>query len=180
MDYHLIVFIVVVLFWIVRGIYRGFQWLAKQIVGGAAGPSPAELARQRMLAEAQRTATGQASQASGQATQTGNRATGSYRPAQTARPASPARQPQAGGPAVPYEATTEEFQTQTRQLVADEPAPLQTPLASTPPVSDQPRILTLFAGPDDLLRAIILQEALGPPLSRRHPSPIAVENAPPA
>ncbi len=179
MDYHLIVFIIVALIWIVRGIYRGFQWLAKQLVGGATGPSPAELARQRMLAEAQRTATGQAPPATEQAAQTG-RATGSYRPSQPFTQTGPPRQPQAGGPAVPVEATTREFQTQTRQMFAEEPAPIQTPLASTAAVSLDAGTPTLFNGPDDLMRAIILQEVLGPPLCRRRHAPAPPETPPAA
>lgn len=176
MNSHAIEFVVILLYLIGVGIYRFVRWLAKQIGGGAAGPSPAELARQRMLAEAQRTATGQAPPATGQAA----RATGSYRPSQPFTQTTPPRQPQAGGPAVPVEATTREFQTQTRQMFAEEPTPIQTPLASTAAVSLDAGTLTLFNGPDDLLRAIILQEVLGPPLCRRRQTPAPLETPPAA
>jgi len=76
------------------------------------------------------------------------------------------RQPQAGGPAVPREATERDFRRQEDDLAAWETAALGGPLQSPDPVIVP--VKKLFGSSDDLIRAIILREALGPPLSRRH------------
>ncbi|MGI4792428.1 MAG: hypothetical protein ACRYFS_26675 [Janthinobacterium lividum] len=88
-----------------------------------------------------------------------------------------ARQPSAGGPAVTNETTRRDFQRQEQALEASEPAGLNTSLlagASSP--TAQPN--RLFGGTDDLVRAIILQEVLGPPLSRRKPAPVHTPQLP--
>jgi hypothetical protein len=79
------------------------------------------------------------------------------------------RQPSAGGPAVPVETNRQEFVRQEQGLVASEPAGLGVLLTSSAPPAAAPN--ALFGGTDDLVRAIILQEVLGPPLSRRKPLP---------
>lgn len=94
-------------------------------------------------------------------------------PAQAGRPA-PAvryrlRQPEAGGPAVPAETNRQDFVRQEQELFASEPAGLGVSLMAPSPPAAAPN--ALFGGTDDLVRAIILQEILGPPLSRRKPSP---------
>jgi hypothetical protein len=79
------------------------------------------------------------------------------------------RQPQAGGPAVPKPATSRSIRREEQTLIASEPAALNASLlspANLPTV--QPN--SLFAGTDDLIRAMILQEVLGPPLCRRSSS----------
>ena len=75
------------------------------------------------------------------------------------------RQPAAGGPAVPKDATRTDMEQQEQALFFSEPAALNSPLTSMPPSAAPAR--RLLSGPDDLIRAIILQEVLGPPLSRR-------------
>ncbi len=80
------------------------------------------------------------------------------------------RQPQAGGPAVPEETTRQDFERQEREMFGAEPAALGASLTSAPVRPSAP-VNSLFGGTDDLVRAIILQEVLGPPLSRRKPQP---------
>lgn len=80
------------------------------------------------------------------------------------------RQPQAGGPAVPDETSRQDFERQERELFGAEPAALGAPLTSASARPSAP-VNSLFGGTDDLVRAIILQEVLGPPLSRRTPQP---------
>ena len=80
------------------------------------------------------------------------------------------RQPEAGGPAVPTETNRQDFVRQERELVASEPAGLGVSLSS-PDRRPDTTLNSLFGGTDDLVRAIILSEVLGPPLSRRASSP---------
>lgn len=75
------------------------------------------------------------------------------------------RQPQAGGPAVPAETSRQDLVRQEQELFASEPMGLGVSLTSSAPPAAAPN--ALFGGTDDLVRAIILQEVLGPPLSRR-------------
>jgi len=79
------------------------------------------------------------------------------------------RQPSAGGPAVPAEASRQDFVRQEQELFASEPAALGVSLTSSAATAAAPN--ALFGGTDDLVRAIILQEVLGPPLSRRKSPP---------
>ncbi len=81
------------------------------------------------------------------------------------------RQPSAGGPAVPLETSRQDFVRQEQELFASEPTGLGVSLASS--ASDATAPNSLFGGTDDLIRAIILQEVLGPPLSRRKSPPPA-------
>lgn len=81
------------------------------------------------------------------------------------------RQPSAGGPAVPVETNRQDFVRQEQDMFASEPAGLGVSLTS-PASAPSAAPNALFGGTDDLVRAIILQEVLGPPLSRRkRPSP---------
>lgn len=81
------------------------------------------------------------------------------------------RQPSAGGPAVPFETDRQDFERQEQDLFASEPSALGALLSSPPPPQPAAAPNILFNGTDDLIRAIILQEALKPPLSRRHSAP---------
>lgn len=148
MHYEAIVFVLVALFWILRAIFRFFKWAGGRLKGGAAGVNAFRQAAQPPQAPPPAR-------------------TPPTRPAPppTARPMP--RQPQAGGPAVPREATERDFQRQEEELVSSEPLGLGTPLRSSA-ASAAPR-KRLFDSSDDLVRAIILREALGPPLSRRRP-----------
>ncbi len=80
----------------------------------------------------------------------------------TPPPAPPAFVPP---PVVGREATTADFESQEQALQSSEPARLRVmrPAAPPPPL---PKLALSLKG-DDLLRAVILQEVLGPPLSRR-------------
>lgn len=85
------------------------------------------------------------------------------------RPYALVRRPEAGGSAVPVEATTASFDARERDLQRETvPARDMLPVLNTPLPEPAP---TLFAGPDDFVRAFILQEALGPPLCRRTSGP---------
>jgi len=77
--------------------------------------------------------------------------------------------PPSGPPAVSREATTADFARQEQELEATEPARLG-PVRPAVTAPTRPRLGLSLAG-DDLLRAVILQEVLGPPLSRRPRSP---------
>ncbi len=77
------------------------------------------------------------------------------------------RQPEAGATAVPTETNRQDFVRQEQELFTSEPASLGVSLTSPPPSAAAPN--ALFGGTDDLVRAIILQEVLGPPLCRRKP-----------
>jgi hypothetical protein len=126
------------------GIYRFVKWVNRLAAGTKSAPNPV----QQAINDAQR--------------QTRTKRAPSQTPA---RPMP--RQPQAGGPAVPWETTERDFRRQEQELFGEEPPPLASPLQSaavTPPPSAPP----LFSSTEDWVRAIILQEVLGPPLSRRN------------
>lgn len=166
MNYEVIVFALVLLFWIVRGIFRFFKWAGRQLTGGAAGTNPV----QQALADAQR-------QSQVPAAGQGPPPAQAPRPAQTLPTRAPSlvsarpmpRQPQVGGPIVSREATDADFQRQEQELAVWETASSGS-LPRSPAPNAVP-IKALFGGSDDLVRAIILREALGPPLSRRRPAP---------
>lgn len=156
MDYHLILFALFVLYWIGTAIFRFFKWAGRQITGTAAGANPARQA----LADAQRQ--GQSpppSQAPPPSQKLPTRAPSLV----PARPMP--RQPEAGGPAVPREATDRDFRRQEEELAAWETSAFGAPLESAAPNAIPMK--KLFGSSDDLIRAVILREALGPPLSRR-------------
>ncbi len=132
-------------------IYRFVKWANRQISGSAA-PNPV----QQALADAQRQAQGPPTTPQAPMTQT--------LPERAPLRSMP-RQPQAGGPAVPRETTDADFRRQEQELVAGEPAALGVALHSA--AAPAPSKIGLFQDTDDLVRAIILREALGPPLSRR-------------
>jgi len=147
-NYEVIVFLLVALFWILRGIFRFFKWTAGRLKGGAAGVNAVRQAPPpSQAAPAARTPPSRPA------------------PPPAARPMP--RQPQAGGPAVAREATERDFERQEEELVASEPRGLGTPLRSSAKSAAPSK--RLFDSSDDLVRAIILREALGPPLSRRRP-----------
>lgn len=140
MKFEVVIFLLVALFWVLRAIFRFFKWAAVRLKDGAAGINALQQAPPPSKTPP---------------------------PARTPSARPMPRQPQAGGPAVLREATERDFQWQEEELVALEPMGLGTPLRS-PAKSAAPR-KRLFDNNDDLVRAIILREALGPPLSRRRP-----------
>ena len=140
MKFEVVIFLLFALFGILRAIFRFFKWAAVRLKDGSAGIN----ALQQAPPPSKTPPPARAS---------------------SARPMP--RQPQAGGPAVLREATERDFQWQEEELVASEPMGLGTPLRSSTKIA-APR-KKLFDNNDDLVRAIILREALGPPLSRRRP-----------
>ena len=166
---------IVVLTWVVSSLIKGFKWLLRQT--GAAPAPPAFTAPPPSQAAAPR---GQISPMFQPPATPQNPARLQAPPSQTLPARAPRldaprpreRQPQAGGPAVPDEATRQDFERQERELFSAEPAALDAPLASSPP-RPSASVNSLFGGTDDLVRAIILQEVLGPPLSRRKPQTAA-------
>jgi len=147
LSYEAVVFAIVALGWLIRGTFRFFKWAGRQLKGSAASANAVRQSPPPSQAPP---------------------------PARTPPARVPApvrtmpRQPQAGGAAVPREATERDFQRQEEELVASEPLGLGTPLRSS--TSNAAPRKRLFDSNDDLVRAIILREALGPPLSRRRPA----------
>ncbi len=158
LSYEAVVFALIAIGWVIRGIFRFFKWAGRQIAGatGAAGANPVRQA----LADAQRQAQAPPPPQAPPPTQKLPTRAPSLVPA---RPMP--RQPQAGGPAVSREATDRDFRRQEEELAAWEPSALGVSLQSPAPTAVP--LKSLFGGSDDLVRAIILREALGPPLSRR-------------
>ena len=148
---ELAIFAFVVVGWIIRTIYKFVKWSISQVKTVGVAPSPI----QQAIAEAQRQ----------QATAAPLRPQ-APRPQTASRPISMPRRPDAGGPLVARESTRADFDRAERDLMTTEPSPLDTPLRSTPrtPASAP---FVLFQNADDLVRAVILQEVLAPPLSRR-------------
>ncbi len=160
LDYHVIILIIAALYWAGVGVYRFFQWIARSVASAGATATPMRQA----MAEAQQAQQIQQMQA---VQQMARPQSAPLRvPPPSMAPWEMPRQPGAGGPAVPWETTSQEFARQERELLTEEPAALSVPLQSAI-LPDAPAPLRLFEKNDDLLRAIILQEALGPPLSRR-------------
>ena len=141
---QLIFLAIAILYGLGVGIYRFVKWVNRLAAGTKSAPNPI----QQAINDAQR--------------QTLPKRSPSQAPA---RPMP--RQPQAGGPAVPWETTERDFRLQEEELIAEEPTPLGTSLraATAAPTPSAP---PLFSSTEDWIRAIILQEALEPPLSRRN------------
>ncbi len=149
-------------------LYRGFKWVLRQ-TGGTPTPPPRPQAPpnfQQPPNLQQPQALPQRPPFAGVPGQ--GRIQSAPRPPMSPRPMP--RQPLAGGPAVFAETDTRDFERQEREMVASEPEALGVSLSSAPP-APAGTANTLFGGTDDLVRAIILQEVLGPPLSRRAPRP---------
>lgn len=142
---ELIILAFAILTWIVRTIIKFAKWSVNQVKTVGVAPSPI----QKAIADSERQLAAQA--------------------AARLAPAPQYRQPDAGGPAVNREATFQDFDRSERELFQDEPAPLNALQIVTPPPPDTPPF-RLFENADDLVRAVILQEVLGPPLSRRSAS----------
>ncbi len=156
-----IAFGIIVLIWVISSLIKGFKWLLRQT---GATPAPPAL----MAPPPSQAAPTLQSPARLQAPPPSQTLQARTPPLQ-ARPRE--RQPQAGGPAAPEEATRQGFERQERELFGAEPTALDTPLTSAFSRQAAPAD-RLFGGTDDLVRAIILQEVLGPPLSRRTSRPV--------
>ena len=148
---ELLIIAFVVLSWIARTIIKFVKWSVNQVKTAGITPSPI----QQAIAEASRQQTAPSPPPRSQA---------ALRPPSGLRPLP--RRPDAGGPAVPVEATSRDFDRSEQELFAAEPSPLDTPLRSVPSAADAAGF-RLFDSKDDIVRAIILKEVLGPPLSKR-------------
>ena len=142
---ELIIFAFAILTWVVRTIIKFAKWSVNQVKTVGVAPSPI----QQAIADAERQ---QAAQAAARLV-----------------PAPRYRQPTAGGPAVNRETTFQDFDRSEQELFQAEPLALDTLQSTAPPPPDDPPF-RLFENSDDLVRAVILQEVLGPPLSRRSAS----------
>lgn len=169
---------IVVVIWVISSLIKGFKSLLRQTNPTsplAPPPSQAPLPSQTP-SQAQNPFQGQPGQAAPQALRPGQSGPGLMTPAQ-ARQQQAAfkqqartqpRQPAAGGPAVLTETNRQDFVRQEQELFASEPTSLGVSLSS-PAARSGSSPNMLFSGTDDLVRAIILSEVLGPPLSRRQP-----------
>lgn len=143
------VFAIAILIWLISALVKGLKWLGRNLGGTSARPGLVEQA----AADAQR--------------QAAARPPGPVAPAAL----SPVRPPAFPVPApVRYKTSAAVFVSQEEALRAEEVSGLGVPLVSTP-APRAPQAAPLFGGTDDLVRAIILQEVLGPPLSRRAAAP---------
>lgn len=135
-SFHEIVIVLVILYWIARGIYRFFQWVARAVSGTSAAPAgPAPLPARPAAAPAV-----------------------PMPPRHI--PDSPPIAPQQSEPrlnTLPLERTA--IPSPAAQNRRNEPlSPVPTPSAISP----------LFGSSNELVRAFIMSEVLGPPLSQRH------------
>ena len=146
----------VILFYVVRGIFRGIRSVIAAI-RRALTP-----ARRAGASDVRRQAREQ------MPPQTPSQQRGSRlppeRPALRSGPEPRPRRPEAGGPAVTSASNSAQFGTQMAQIEAQ-----QGPGMPDAAVSDTARAAAapLFGSGDDLVRAVILQEILAKPLSQR-------------
>lgn len=177
-SFELIIFGIAIVVWIFSSLAKGIKWLSGRMNGANARPSLVQQAAD----DAQRLqqAVVRPRPANPLSNPPINPQTLPQRvPPLFGRPAGPApprvtvparaimpRQPSAGGPAVPFETDSADFARQERTIQAEEPPALGVPLSSDTSLATR-RVGPLFGNVDDLVRALILQEALGPPLSRR-------------
>lgn len=151
-------FLIGVIIAIVRGLIAFFRWASRGLTK-LSGPAPTFTPQamtpqpQRPPQQPQRPALGGFSPAS--------------LPPRTDFRTVPARRPDAGGLAVTKDATTTQFRAQEEQIQRTESEAYLMPSASDALSPTLPPN-RLFANTDNLVRAIILQEVLGPPLSKRH------------
>ncbi len=164
---------IVVLIWVISSLIKGFKWLLRQTGTTPTPPALTAPPPSQAVPRGQVPPMFQPPATLQNPTRLQASPLSQTLPARAPRLDTPRpreRQPQAGGPAVPEEATRQDFERQERELFGAEPAALGTPLTSAPTRPSAP-VNRLFGGTDDLVRAIILQEVLGPPLSRRKPQP---------
>ncbi len=152
-SFEAIAILFAVLVWVISGIVKGLKWLGAQLGGTNARPTLV----QEALADVQRQA---ALTARPQAQPEPER---TYSPARTISPA------RTSPPPVRYKTSAAEFISQEQALQAEQVSRLGIPLTSSA-VPLPAQTAPLFGDVDDLVRALILQEVLGPPLSKRKSS----------
>lgn len=141
-----------ILVWIISSIVKGLRWLGTQLGGTSAPPLPPGPVQGAMPPASQTPLTSQTLP-------------------QRVPPL--LRQPvrtEAGPAPVRYKTSAATFVSQEEALLAEGVSGLGVPLVS-PTAPRAAQAAPLFGGTDDLVRAIILQEVLGPPLSRRAAAP---------
>lgn len=142
-----------ILIWVIGGIIRLFQRLGKQMRGTNAPPGPVQQAGPPAAPQT-----------------LPQRVPPLVRPPSSSMPApAPVR----------YKTSAAAFVSQEEALRAEEVAGRGVPLSS-PATPGAAQAAPLFGSRDDLVRAVILQEVLGPPLSRRPSSPAPAIPPPPA
>ena len=167
---------IVVLIWVVSSLIKGFKWLLRQTNPAPSVPAPPPSAAfppapapfQSPYPAAPRPVQPVMRPPATGTLQEQMERLEELREMRAAADTVYARQPQAGGPAVYAETDRRDFERQESALFASEPAALGVSLTTTPAagqLTSAPN--ALFGGTDDLIRAMILQEVLGPPLSRR-------------
>ena len=152
---ELVIFALVVLFYIITWLYRMVQRLAtaarRLLTPGLTPPTTGAQGRRLEQTEASKPSQ-----------QVGPRATANK------PPEGRARRPEAGGPAVPNTATSEQFRAQVALIETQE---LSGAAASAVThEGSETQTAPLFGNRDDIVRAVILQEVLARPLSLRHRS----------
>ena len=163
---QLIFLAIAILYGIGVGIYRAVKWANRQLTGAAIAPSsPRAAAQNETIAQASALPQ-ESSPASSQAT------------AEDFRRWEQELQAESERASLYFRQRAEELRAERNKAlgkVAPPAPPKKTaPIATTPsnsviPQDDAPP-LRLFQTKDDLIRAFILREALGPPLSRRRRS----------
>ncbi len=136
----------VILFYIVRAVYRGLRWLVlgtRRALGAAPAP-PAARPTPPVATPPP------------------------ARPAPVPRPELRPRRPEAGAAAVPQPAADSAFRAQVAQMEATQDQPSPRP-AERAPRPAKPGRITLRPDGNDLVRALIWQEILSPPRAHRNP-----------
>ncbi len=149
---HEVIIGLVILFWILNGIYRFFKWVAASIKGAVTppvvtAPLPTSVLPAPMAG-----------------------APPIPKPPQRLQSQALPRRPDKTGLLAASDATSASFAAREAQFLAGEPSPLGSLEETPPPGSMPPAASGLFSSTDDLVRAFILHEVLDPPLSRRTPS----------
>ena len=172
MDYHIILYGLILLYWIVTGIVKFFRWAGRQVSGAAAvKPNPIQQAVQEAQPPPQQIPAGNPAVPRGVITQDlrrreqelqaeSERANAYFR--QRAEALRAERDGIINSP--PQESAPKKSEAKTMAKKAVSPSDKSAaaiPLTSAAPVR-------LFQTQEDLVRAFILREALSSPLCRRH------------
>src|SRR5690349_20767877 len=144
------IFLLVVVVYVISWLVKAVGAVGRTLAGGSKA-APAEIARRQAMEAARR-----AQMPRPPAPQAARPAFGNQPAASRPRPAQPpVRRPDAGGPAVFREASDTEFRDLTRELFAEEPPALNTPLTSESAPRPAPALApdSLLQSGEDLIRA---------------------------
>ncbi len=148
MSFEVIAIAFAILIWLISNVIKGLRWLGTQMGGTNALPLPPGPLQE-------------AGPPTPQVSQTLPQSVPLLR-----QPPLPLPMPAP----VQYKTSAATFVSQEEALLAEEVSRLGVPLLA-PPVPRVPQAAPLFSNVDDLVRAVILQEVLGPPLSRHTAAP---------